>query len=50
MGVVLVTPTVITGRFWVEKEFSALRNSKETVIPVLYDVSWIELEAYSPLL
>lgn len=46
----LVTPAVIAGRYWVEKEFSALLNSKETVIPVLHGVSWTELAAYSPLL
>lgn len=50
VGVVLVTPAVIAGRYWVEKEFSALLNSKETVIPVLHEVSWNELAAYSPLL
>lgn len=50
VGVVLVTPAVIAGRYWVEKEFSALLNSKDTVIPVLHEVSWSELAAYSPLL
>lgn len=50
VGIVLVTPAVIAGRYWVEKEFSALLNSKETVIPVLHEVSWSELAAYSPLL
>lgn len=50
VGIVLVTPAVIAGRYWVEKEFSALLNSKETVIPVLHEVSWSELGAYSPLL
>ena len=50
MGVVLVTPSVIAGRYWVEKEFSALLNSKETVIPVLHGVSWRDLASYSPLL
>jgi hypothetical protein len=50
VGVVLVTRSVIAGRYWVEKEFSALLNSKETVIPVLHEVSWSELADYSPLL
>lgn len=50
VGVVLVTPAVIAGRPWVEKEFSALMNSKETVIPVLHGVTWSDLAAYSPLL
>jgi len=50
VGVVLVTPSVIAGRYWVEKEFSALLNSKETVIPVLHGVSWRDLASYSPLL
>jgi len=48
VGVVLVTPSVIAGRYWVEKEFSVLLNSKETVIPVLHEVSWSDLAAYSP--
>jgi hypothetical protein len=50
VGVVLVTPAVIAGRVWVEREFSALLNSKEQVIPVLHGVTWSELAAYSPLL
>jgi hypothetical protein len=41
---------VIAGRPWVEKEFSALINSKETVIPVLHEVTFEELASYSPLL
>jgi hypothetical protein len=50
IGVVLVTPTVITGRPWVEKEFSALLADKETVIPILHGVTNAELRRYSPLL
>lgn len=50
VGVVLVTPAVIAGRPWVEREFSALLNSKETVIPVLHNVTFAELARYSPLL
>lgn len=50
VGVVLVTPAVIAGRYWVEQEFTALLNSKDKVIPVLHDVSWEELAGYSPLL
>ena len=50
VGVVLVTPAVLAGRYWVEKEFSALLNSKDTVIPVLHEVTWSELAAYSSLL
>jgi len=50
VGVVLVTPAVLVGRYWVEKEFSALLNSKDTVIPLLHEVTWGELAAYSPLL
>lgn len=50
IGVVLVTPTVIAGRPWVENEFSALLNDKETVIPILHEVTWTQLRAYSPLL
>lgn len=50
VGVVLVTPAVIAGRYWVEQEFSALLNSKQTVIPVLHGVTWSQLATYSPLL
>jgi TIR domain len=50
IGVVLVTPTVIEGRPWVEREFSALLDGKETVIPVLHEITSAELRAYSPLL
>lgn len=50
VGVVLVTPAVIAGRTWVEKEFSALLNSKKTVIPVLHEVTFEQLANYSPLL
>lgn len=50
VGVVLVTPAVIAGRYWVEQEFTALLNSKDQVIPVLHGVTWTELAAYSPLL
>jgi hypothetical protein len=45
-----VTPTVIAGRPWVEKEFSALLNGKKRVIPILHEVTLAELRAYSPLL
>lgn len=50
IGVILVTPTVITGRPWVEKEFSALLDDKEKVIPILHEVTWTELRKYSRLL
>ena len=50
IGVVLVTPTAIAGRPWVEKEFSALLDGKETVIPILHEVTLAQLQAYSPLL
>jgi TIR domain len=50
IGVVLVTPTVIAGRPWVEKEFSALLDGKEAVIPILHEVTLEQLHAYSPLL
>lgn len=50
IGVVLVTPTVISGRKWVEREFSALLVDKETIIPILDKVTSSELQAYSPLL
>lgn len=50
IGVVLVTPHVIAGRPWVEREFSALLNNKETVIPVLHKVTMAELQKYSPQL
>jgi hypothetical protein len=50
IGVVLVTPTVIDGRPWVEKEFSALLADKETVIPILHKITDAQLRRYSPLL
>jgi hypothetical protein len=50
IGVVLVTPTAIAGRPWVEKEFSALLDGKEAVIPILHAVTLAQLQAYSPLL
>ena len=50
VGVVLVTPAVVAGRYWVEQEFSALLNSKDQVIPVLHNVEWGDLQKYSPLL
>lgn len=50
VGVVLVTRTVIEGRPWVEREFSALLDGKETVIPILHEVTLAQLRAYSPLL
>jgi hypothetical protein len=50
IGVVLVTPTVIAGRPWVEEEFSALLADKETVIPILHKVTSTQLRTYSPLL
>jgi len=50
VGVVLVTPAVLAGRYWVEQEFTALLNSLEKVIPVLHEVTWTELAGYSPLL
>jgi hypothetical protein len=50
VGVVLVTPAVLAGRYWVEQEFTALLNSKAKVIPVLHEVTWTELANYSPIL
>ncbi len=50
IGVVLVTPTVIAGRPWVERELSALLDGKEMVIPILHKVTLAQLQAYSPLL
>lgn len=50
IGVVLVTPTVIAGRPWVETEFSALLDGKDTVIPILHKITLAQLREYSPLL
>lgn len=50
VGIVLVTEAVLAGRYWVEQEFSALLNSKDRVIPLLYGVNWEQLSSYSPLL
>jgi hypothetical protein len=48
-GVALLTPAYLTGRFWVERELGALL-SKETLIPVLHNVTFADVRQYSGIL
>jgi hypothetical protein len=48
-GVVLLTPAYIAGRFWTERELGALLG-KETLIPVLHNVTFDEVAEYSGIL
>ncbi len=48
-GVVLLTPAYIAGRFWTERELGALLG-KETLIPVLHNVTFNEVSEYSGIL
>lgn len=48
-GVALLTPAYLTGRFWVERELGALLN-KETLIPVLHNVTFADVRQYSGIL
>jgi hypothetical protein len=49
-GVVLVTPALLAGRTWTEREIGALVSSGRRVIPVLDGVTYEELAGYSPIL
>jgi hypothetical protein len=42
-------PRDLTGRFWVERELGALLG-KETLIPVLHDVTFTDVRQYSGIL
>jgi hypothetical protein len=48
-GVALLTPAYLTGRFWVERELGALLG-KETLIPVLHNVTFADVKQYSGIL
>lgn len=50
IGVVLVTETLIEGRYWTEKEIGALFSGRRRIIPILEGVTFDDLGAYSPLL
>jgi hypothetical protein len=48
-GVVLLTPAYVAGRFWTERELGALLH-KDTLIPVLHEVTFGEVAEYSGIL
>jgi len=48
-GIALLTPAYLTGRFWTERELGALL-SKETLIPVLHNVTFDDVKQYSGIL
>ena len=48
-GVAVLTPAYLTGRFWVERELGALL-SKNTLIPVLHNVTFADVRQYSGIL
>ena len=48
-GIALLTPAYLTGRFWTERELGALLN-KETLIPVLHNVTFEDVKQYSGIL
>ncbi len=48
-GIALLTPAYLAGRFWTERELGALL-SKETLIPVLHNVTFEDVKDYSGIL
>lgn len=48
-GIALLTPAYLTGRFWTERELGALLG-KETLIPVLHNVTFEDVKQYSGIL
>lgn len=48
-GIVVLTPAYIAGRFWTERELGVLLG-KETLIPVLHNVSFDDVRQYSGIL
>ena len=48
-GIVLLTPAYVAGRFWTERELGALLG-KETLIPVLHNVTFDQVKEYSGIL
>ncbi|HYI98440.1 MAG TPA: toll/interleukin-1 receptor domain-containing protein [Thermoleophilaceae bacterium] len=49
VGIVLLTPAYLVGRFWTERELGALLH-KETLIPVLHGVTFDQVAEYSGIL
>ena len=49
VGIVLLTPAYVAGRFWTERELGALLH-KETLIPVLHGVTFGDVAEYSGIL
>jgi hypothetical protein len=48
-GIALLTPAYLAGRFWTERELGALLH-KETLIPVLHNVTFAQVAEYSGIL
>jgi len=48
-GIALLTPAYLAGRFWTERELGVLL-SKETLIPVLHNVTFEDVRQYSGIL
>ena len=48
-GIALLTPAYLVGRFWTERELGALLH-KETLIPVLHEVTFDQVGEYSGIL
>jgi hypothetical protein len=48
-GIALLTPAYLAGRFWTERELGALL-SKDTLIPVLHNVTFDDVKEYSGIL
>ncbi|WP_286902437.1 TIR domain-containing protein [Vreelandella sedimenti] len=48
-GITVLTPAYLTGRFWTERELGALLN-KNTLIPVLHNVTFDDVKQYSGIL
>lgn len=48
-GIALLTPAYLAGRFWTERELGALLH-KETLIPVLHNVTFPQVAEYSGIL
>jgi hypothetical protein len=49
-GVLLITEAFLRGRFWTEREMTALVGGRRRVIPVRHGVAVEDLAAYSPIL
>jgi len=50
VGVILITPALLEGRYWTEREMGAFMSSRHRIIPVLDGPTFDDLAAYSPLL